>query len=216
MHIIKGKGPKRNTAGPKKPVRAPRARKLLADELGELLQRHAGDGILVADLLDLVGERGFGLLLILASLPLLIPMPPGASLITGLITIFVSVQNIMGRRTVWLPNKVLNVRIGPKAIHFLITKALPVLKRIEGIGGKRLSQPAGPTVMRLAAAVAAAIGVVLIAPIPFFNTVPALVGLAIGTGLTKNNSLILWVGIALGSVIIASVVVGLSLLIPGI
>lgn len=184
----------------------------LADELQELLERHREAGISVGTLVKAIGERGFGLLLIVASLPLLIPMPPGTSFLLGMVIVVVSLQALVGRDAIWLPKRCMAWRLSPKAIGFLIERALPLLRRME-----RWSEPTACRVvtarrLRWVSAASVVMGLILATPIPFFNTIPALVTLALGVGLMKENLRLLNYAVAATGVLFLVIAGGVFIL----
>lgn len=192
---------------------AGRASAGLADLLQELLEGHRDEGVRVEALVKAVGERGFGLPLIVASLPLLIPMPPGTSLLLGMVILAVALQAFVGRDTVWLPRRCMAWRLSPKAIDFLISRALPMLRRVERWGKRRARGSVSTRRLRWVSCAAAAMGLIMATPIPFLNTVPALVTLALGVGLVKEDTRLLNVAVAVTGILFLAVVGGVSVLI---
>ena len=185
----------------------------LADQLQELLEGHRKEGVRVEALVKAIGERGFGLPLILASLPLLIPMPPGTSFLLGMAILAVSLQVLMGRDAVWLPQRCMAWRLSPKAIEFLISRALPLLRRVERWGNRPASGGVSARRLRWVSCAAAAMGLVMATPIPFLNTAPALVTLALGVGLVKEDTRLLNAAVAATGVLFLAVVGGVFVLI---
>lgn len=185
----------------------------LADEVRELLEAHREAGISVGALVKAIGERGFGLLLIVASLPLLVPMPPGTSGLLGLVIVVVSLQALVGRDSIWLPRRCMAWRLSPKAIRFLIGRALPLLRRVETWGDSCSSRAVTARRLRWVSCASAVMGLILATPIPFFNTIPALVTLALGVGLMKENPRLLNAAVVATGVLFLAIVGGVSMLI---
>ncbi|MEC8209414.1 MAG: exopolysaccharide biosynthesis protein, partial [Verrucomicrobiota bacterium] len=76
----------------------------LGETLQELLKANNEHGISIREITRAVGEKGFGLLLIVLSLPSALPVPaPGYSTPFGLVTALIAFQMIIGRTTIWLP-----------------------------------------------------------------------------------------------------------------
>lgn len=185
----------------------------LSDEVRELLEAHSETGVSVGALVKAIGERGFGLLLIVASLPLLVPMPPGTSGLLGMVILVVSLQALVGRDSIWLPRRCMAWRLSPRAIRFLIGRALPLLRRVETWGDSRSCRAVSARRLRWVCAASAVMGLILATPIPFFNTIPALVTLALGVGLMKENPRLLNVAVAVTGVLFLAIVGGLTMLI---
>lgn len=184
----------------------------LAEELAGFLTPKTAHGVQVREIVQMAGDRGFGLLLVFASLPLLIPMPPGVSSIIGIAVSFFALQALLGRHRIWLPARVLGWRLSPRAIRFVIHRALPLLAWVERVGRTKEQHPVTGKLLRLAAAVTLVLGLVMAAPIPFFNTPPAVVTLALGAGMLKGNARLVWLGIFFGLVLVVVVIGGLGAL----
>jgi len=116
-----------------------------------------------------LGRRAFGMLLLIATLPALIPVPAGGA-IAGPLVILVGLQMLWGRPEPWLPDAI--ARRGPHRgtlarFHARIRRALDWLERVVR---PRLS----PVLQHRAAAMLSGlllvlIGLLLSLPIPFTN-----------------------------------------------
>ena len=161
-------------------------------KLSNVLRELDGDGKEQTSLNDLVaslGNRSFVPLLIIFSLPNLFFFVPGASVITGPPLIFVAVQLVLGRPSVWLP-KVLGERsIEKQAFGRIVARALPRIERVE-----RLARPRYWRVSRRAAELIVGIACLVMAifmflPIPFANTLPALSVIMLALSLGERDGL---------------------------
>lgn len=161
-------------------------------KLSNVLRELDGDGKEQTSLNDLVaslGNRSFVPLLIIFSLPNLFFFVPGASVITGPPLIFVAVQLVLGRPSVWLP-KVLGERsIEKQAFGRIVARALPWIERVE-----RLARPRYWRVSRRAAELIVGIACLVMAifmflPIPFANTLPALSVIMLALSLGERDGL---------------------------
>ena len=104
----------------------------LGKTLQELLKVDDENGISISEVARAVGEKGFGLLLIVLSLPSALPVPaPGYSTPFGLVMALIALQMIRGRRAVWLPQKIGTIRINPKLADKMIDSASRFLSKIE-------------------------------------------------------------------------------------
>jgi hypothetical protein len=161
-------------------------------KLSNVLRELDGDGKGQTSLNDLVaslGNRSFVPLLIIFSLPNLFFFVPGASVITGPPLIFVAVQLVLGRPSVWLP-KVLGKRsIEKQAFGRIVARALPWIERVE-----RLARPRYWRVSRRGAELIVGIACLVMAifmflPIPFANTLPALSVIMLALSLGERDGL---------------------------
>jgi hypothetical protein len=186
----------------------------LADSLKRLLRVRKPE-LSLGDMLDRVEiDDGPGPVLLVLTLPVLLPLPPGFSMVLALPLLIVSPQIVIGRREVWLPTFLSRRTIKRRALVKLLHRVLPLLERVERIVRPRLdflTQGAGASMVGLACTL---IAIVLVLPIPFANLVPALAMGAFSIGLTRKDGLFVLAGyglIALAVVVVALGVRGVSL-----
>ncbi|MGC6455724.1 MAG: exopolysaccharide biosynthesis protein [Coraliomargaritaceae bacterium] len=178
--------------------------KSLATALEHCLQQPNGKsdsarGPSIGELCEALGEKGFGLLLVILSLPSALPLPaPGYSTPFGIALALLALQMLTGRRSLWLPRKLYQLRIEPKLASKMIQTASRFLRSIE-----RWIQPRQAWI-RSRAGQAALAGLVLIMsalmilPIPLTNTLPAMVIFLIGVGLSEEDGLLALLAFAVG------------------
>jgi hypothetical protein len=154
------------------------------------------------------GEQGLGPVLLVLTLPVLLPLPPGFSMVLALPLVVVAPQIIVGRRQIWLPKFLARQKIKRAALVKLIRRVLPMVERAEKIVRPRLSfltTGVGASLVGLACTLMA---IVLVLPIPFANLVPSLAMGAFSIGLTRKDGLFVLGGY--GLIALAAVVVGLG------
>jgi len=146
----------------------------------------------LADIWQLAGERIFGFLFVLLSLPSALPVPaPGYSIPFGIAIFLLAVQLIAGADIPWLPSKVMNHGIALKTIQGVVKAGLPWLRRIELISRPRLSYICTSLPGRVAIGIAIALmSISMMIPIPGTNTLPAIGIFVVGFGLLDDDGLI--------------------------
>lgn len=163
----------------------------------------------VGDLIDRTAERGFGLLLLLLGLPMLIPvLPPGSSTIVGPIYAVFAVQLLSGARRPWVPQRLRDRVLSGRMVEVLRQRGVPIIRSAE-----RLSRPRGiwfaeRLVVRLAGVMVLLMGLVLVSPLPFLNTLPAISVMLLGMGLINRDVLFMLAGFAAGGISLG--LIGLS------
>ena len=163
----------------------------LGKTLQELLKADDEHGISISEVTRAVGEKGFGLLLIVLSLPSALPVPaPGYSTPFGLMMALIALQMIRGRRAVWLPHKIGNIRIKPKLADKMIGSASRFLSKIERYIRPRQKWIRGRTGQASLALVVLIMACLMMLPIPLTNTFPAMVIFMIGVGLSEEDGLL--------------------------
>ena len=141
----------------------------------DLARAWPAERITIGDLLTALGDRGYGLIILVLALPNLIPAPlPGLSGILGTPIILLALMMLAGYPEPVLP-RVLRERSFPRAtFEAVMLRAQPWLERIE-----RLTRPGTLRLPNRAVEVPAAIlltlnAILLALPIPFGNPAPAL------------------------------------------
>lgn len=153
--------------------------------------------VTLADILNLSGERTFGFLLVLLSLPSALPIPaPGYSVPFGIVMWLLAVQLIVGRRRPWLPGGWQQKGFKVVEVQKLVKAGLPWLKRIEVLSRPRLTGICTSFLGRVILGVAIALmSMSMMIPIPGTNTLPAIGIFITGFGLLDDDGLISLAGL---------------------
>lgn len=163
----------------------------LGHALEELLKSDQTDGTTIGEIIETVGEKGFGLILMVLSLPSALPIPaPGYSTPFGIAIGLIALQMILGRQALWVPEKLKGVRIKPSLAKKMLGVAASFLKKIE-----RFIRPRQRWIRSRPGQAGLAIVVFIMAclmmlPIPLTNTFPAMVIFLIGIGLSEEDGLL--------------------------
>ncbi|MEA5464278.1 exopolysaccharide biosynthesis protein [Leptothoe sp. PORK10 BA2] len=158
-----------------------------------------GSNVTLKELLTLGGERIFGFLFVLLSLPSALPLPaPGYSIPFGIVMFLLAMQLIAGRVQPWLPEGWLDKGFDRTKVVGVISKGLPWLRRIEAVSKPRLSMVCTSPVGRLVLGLAIALmSVFMMIPIPGTNTMPAMGIFIIGFGLLDDDGAISIAGLTM-------------------
>ncbi len=151
----------------------------------------------LADILGLAGERTFGFLLVVLSLPSALPIPaPGYSTPFGILLLILGWQLMLGAPAPWLPPRLLQRSMPRPHAQKMIRSALPWLRRIELISRPRLRPICTSRGGRFLLGVAVSLmALSMILPIPGTNTIPAMGIFIIGFGLLDDDGLISLAGL---------------------
>lgn len=178
-----------------------RSRTLVGGSLSASLRSLSGSRKARLSLGDLVapfeGQDGLGQVLFVLALPVLVPLPPGASMVLALPLLIVAPQIAAGRKRLWLPGWLAHRTLDRAALAKLVRRVLPLLERIEAIGRPRLSGLTGLAGARAVGVAATLIALVLVLPIPFANLLPALALGLFALGLTRRDGLLVLGGYGL-------------------
>jgi hypothetical protein len=187
--------------------------------LGEILTELAGRPepmLALGELVESMGDRGYGLLIAACALPNVLPLYlPGLSAVFGLPLVFVALQLALGRATLWLPEALLRRSIARAQFARMVVRALPPLARLEQGLKPRWPRLAGPVAERLAGGLAVLLGLLLSLPIPFTNIPLAIPLVLLGLALAERDGLMLPIALGLGAAVAAVVLLLSGALILG-
>ena len=96
--------------------------------------------VTLAEILSLAGERTFGFLFVLISIPSALPVPAtGYSIPFAIVIFLLAIQLVIGRQRPWLPKKMMNSSIKLETVQGFIKASIPWLSRIEAVTKPRLA-----------------------------------------------------------------------------
>lgn len=163
----------------------------LAQALQRSLLPQSGEAVRLDDLNHGVGQKSFGLTLLLLALPSALPVPaPGYSTPFGIALLLISLQMILGRPAVWLPARMARIRIAPKLAAKLLQAAQSFLLRTERWVRPRQAWVQSRAAQMGLALIVAAMALLMILPIPLTNSAPAMVIFLIGMALAESDGLL--------------------------
>jgi hypothetical protein len=172
----------------------------LSTTLGDLLRRqHETEELTLGEVFQRIGDRGFGLLLLLLSLPSALPIPaPGYSTPFGLLIALLALQMLAGRRMPWLPAWAARLRLHGGFVEGMLKFSSAFFAKIEFLIRPRLRWIGSRAGLALLGGLVLIMACLMILPIPFTNTFPAFVIFLIGIGLIEEDGLFALFGAALG------------------
>ena len=141
------------------------------------------------------------LLVVLLGLPNCLPMPPPIPLVCGLVLLVIAIQIVAGMSAPWLPRRLLDQSIARATVEKAVSRAVPLLRRLERWSRPRLSVFDGAVGMRGMGVLILALALALIVAPPFFGQIP--LGLAvslIGLGLVERDGFVVLIGLLIGGV----------------
>jgi hypothetical protein len=166
---------------------------------------------------DVFGEKSFAVTILFLMFVPALPLPTGGvTHVFEAIAVLLAVQMVLGRRTVWLPQRWQRRELGTlttgKAVPFMI-------RRIRWF--ERFSRPRGARLfrqrwfLRLLGVVlmGLAIGAAAAPPFSGLDTLPALGAVAVALAIVLEDVVVLGIGLAIGAAGIALIVtIGAALL----
>lgn len=148
-------------------------------------------------------EKSFAVTILLLMFPAALPLPTGGvTHVFEAITVVLAVQMVLGRRTLWLPDRWTARELGPTTTDKAIPFMLRVIRRFE-----RLSRPRGAGIFhhrwatRLCGLLLGGLATAAALAPPFsgLDTLPALGAVAVCLAIILEDVVVLGVGVGVGA-----------------
>ncbi|HEY8963117.1 MAG TPA: exopolysaccharide biosynthesis protein [Alphaproteobacteria bacterium] len=125
----------------------------LMEALTQVEEQATGDTICLGDIIDTFNGRGFGALLILPSLFVVLPTGalPFVPFICGVFMILICAQVVVGRRNPWMPNVLRRIGFARSSYDKVMHKAEPYISFVDRMSSPRLKFLALPMSQRFIA-----------------------------------------------------------------
>lgn len=166
--------------------------------LRTLADQAQGETIFIKDIIDAFGERAFGFVLILFSLPNCVPAPPGIAGLVGTPVLLFGVQMILGSRKPWLPEIILNRTIPVSTLRRVVHAAEPRLRWLEGFCRPRLTRFFGPLGDRFIGLFAVLVALCVLVPFPGTNFPPSIALVIVSIAMMEKDGYLLIAGLIVG------------------
>lgn len=171
----------------------------LLDDLEALLDEK--DRVSLGEIIDALGSRGFGPLLVTLSAFLILPvgMIPGTPGLVAIVLVLIGLQMLIGQKRLWAPVGVRNRTVSAEVLRLSIARARPIARRLRPVLMPRYyGLVDNGLILTTAAGIFIATGVVifLIGFIPGLPFVLSIHVLLIGLGMTARDGIITALGFA--------------------
>jgi len=165
-----------------------------------VLASQEGDRLTVGDIVAVLKDRAFALLVVILGLPNCLPMPPPIPLICGLLLLLVAVQLIAGMSSPWLPKALLRRSVARRDVERAANRAVPLLRRLERWSRPRLAVFDSALGMRGIGVILLTLSAALVVAAPIVGQIP--LGIAVclvGLGLVERDGIVVLAGLAVGA-----------------
>lgn len=166
--------------------------KTLSTELHELAEEFKHHAVRLEEVIAVLQERAYTLLIIILALPFCAPVSvPGLSTPLGLVIAIVAGRFALNLPP-WLPRRLMRTELPPRFFRQLLEGASKVIGLIERVLRPRLLiMTATPRLVRLHALMVciAACALLIPAPIPFSNLLPAIAIILGAAGVMERDGL---------------------------
>ncbi|MGQ3354281.1 MAG: exopolysaccharide biosynthesis protein [Phreatobacter sp.] len=165
-----------------------------------------GDRISLAQLTETLGDRAFGLLVLIFALPNIIPMIPGVSTVSGVVIGLVGLQMMVGRHAPWLPSAIGDRSLPRAQLAAMVDRTIGWVAKLERVARPRwtfLTRGLGHVAL---GAMFVLLGGILALPLSWIGNFPPGVALVVlSIGLLEEDGMLVAAGHAIG--IVATVLV---------
>jgi hypothetical protein len=185
-----------------RPLRISEVLRRLADHLPE-------ERVTLGHIADRLGAHAFGFLILVVSLPMILPNLPGVSTVFGAVVIVLALQIALGRRRMRLPRRLRRLTIGRAMLRTMVARSVPWIERAERVIRPRGRVMTHGTPLNLAGALMVVLGIVMALPIPFGNGPTAIACVLFAIGLLGRDGVFVALGwiVGLASLAIAGSVI---------
>lgn len=178
----------------------------------------AKDSISLKDMIGLLGERVFGLSILLFCIPNCLPIPNVAALsaFTGIPIGLLGLQMIMGRSHLWLPASLGDKRFSGQRFGKILERAIPAIRKVEVLLHPRLQVMTTESTQRLLGVAFVVLATIMSLPIPFGNFLPGLAMALMAIGLIERDGLLIVLGLLVGAATVAIMLTAADAILSGV
>ncbi|WDM85663.1 exopolysaccharide biosynthesis protein [Ehrlichia sp. JZT12] len=171
--------------------------KAVSDLLEEVTNNTDGDRITLFELKTALHARGFGVLMLLFSLPLAIPVPvpPGYTTIFSIPLLLFSFQMLLGLQTPWMPKWLEKKSFKRTTLALIVEKTAPILRKAEKLTKSRLLFIFNSFGEKCIAFVSLLCAISIAIPLPLTNFIPAGGVSIMSLGLLNRDGMMVIIGI---------------------
>ena len=168
--------------------------------LDGLFGPEAPERVTLGWLLDSLGDRSFGVVLLLLAL---LGLLPGVSAAAGLLLTIPAFQMVLGRPVPVLPRRVAAYRLEAKRLARAVLRVVPVLRWLERFIRPRWATPF-ETTKRAVGGVVLLLAASLLVPVPLSNVPPALAIVLIAFAYLEEDGMLLAIALAAALVLLGA------------
>jgi len=159
--------------------------------LSRLIHEAPRDTVTLGWLIDRLGARSFGLVMLLLAL---VGLAPGVATFTGVLLALSALQMILGHDSPTLPRFVTCRSVSTRLLAKWVGRAVPLLERLEELVRPRLNSLAPPK--RLVGWVVFLLAGTLVLPLPLTHVIPSLAIILISFAYVQEDGTLLCLSLA--------------------
>lgn len=161
----------------------------------------SGERISLGELTTSLGDRGFGLLVLIFALPNIIQMIPGVSTVSGVVIALVGLQMMIGRHAPWMPGFVAEKSMPREQLAAMVDRTVSWVERLERVAQPRWTGMTRGPMHVVLGAMFVLLGAILALPLSWIGNFPPGVALVVlSIGMLEEDGLLVALGHAIGIV----------------
>ena len=155
------------------------------------------DSISLKELIEILGKRVFGILILVFCIPNCLPIPniAGLSARTGIPICILGIQMLVGKVHPWFPAALAKKQFSSKRIESMLKHAIPIILKLELFLHPRLQVMSTDFMQRLFGIVFIILATIMSLPIPFGNMLPGVAMALIAIGLIEGDGGVIVLGL---------------------
>jgi hypothetical protein len=166
-----------------------------SDALVAIVRTFPREQMRLQDLMDGLGERSFGFVLLLFGVLSAIAIIPGLATITAIPLLFFGLQMLAGYRTPWLPKSISERSFARADLLATIERAVPAMRWVETICKQRLQFLIGRFGERMLGLLVFILAVVIALPGPGTNFAPGVAIAFMAIAIIERDGLLVFGGV---------------------
>lgn len=170
------------------------------DILEDVVKKTSADKISVHDLIVAMDAGGFGLVMTLFSLPIIIPLPPPFPSLISIPMVVFAFQLMIGLKSPSLPKRISNYSISRHILASTVEKAAPYIRRAEGFMRPRLLILSSSIFKQVIGFFCFIFSMFILLPMPLSNFLPGMGVLISSFGLLSRDGVIILIGLLIGCI----------------
>ncbi|MFM9863272.1 MAG: exopolysaccharide biosynthesis protein [Micropepsaceae bacterium] len=184
-----------------------------SEALIEIVDAFPSEEMTLQDLMDGLGERSFGFVLLLFGVLSAIAIVPGLATVTAIPLLFFGLQMFVGYRTPWLPKFISERSFAKADLLATIKRAVPAMRWVEKICKPRLLFLTGRFAERLLGLLVFILAAVIALPGPGTNFMPGVAIAFMAIAIIERDGLMVLIGMLVSAFALYLGYLGLHLVI---
>lgn len=173
-----------------------------SDFLAIIVVEKTKEAMTIGEIKNALHERGFGILMAIAALPIClpVPVPPGYTTFFSIPLFIFSIQMTLGMQAPWLPGWIEKKSIKRLFLEKIVAKANPWLKKIENRMQPRMTYISVHTWERIIGIFSFVFALSIALPLPLTNFAPGWGVLVMSLGLLNRDGVTILIGMIIGTI----------------